>query len=177
VPLGVTTIHVTPPPLSTGTSVTAFTPGFLFVQVLAPGQPATGSAFVKVLLMDDPDVVYELDALRRGAAFDFGVGEDDDVVGNENTRVNSRSNSRTQPTQRFKLNPVPGFTDENAFERFVGSFGVLVQVRPGGVSQIQTLFSVTVRLNPTTVCRLSRVRCLLIQFTRTLRKTDPFLLQ
>ena len=33
----------------------------------------------------------------------------------------------------------------------------------------------TVRPNPATVCRLSRVRCLLIQFTRTLRRIDTFL--
>ena len=115
VPVGVNQISVKPPGLSTGNANPAFTPGFLFVQVLQPGQPSTGSALVKVLLTDDPDVSIELDALRRGSAFDYGVGE---------RRVGE---ARMGNQAAYQLNPIPGFTNESAFERFICDFGVLTQ--------------------------------------------------
>ena len=68
VPRGVDAVRIATPRLAVGAAgAPGIVPGFVYVQVLAPGQPATGSTFVKVLLVDDPAVLAELDALGRGA--------------------------------------------------------------------------------------------------------------
>ena len=70
VPRGVDAARIATPRLAVGAAgAPGIVPGFVYVQVLArPGQPATGSTFVKVLLVDGPGgLLAELDALGRGA--------------------------------------------------------------------------------------------------------------
>ena len=108
VPRGVDAVRIAPPRLAVGASgAPGIVPGFVYVQVLAPGQPATGSTFVKVLLVDDPAVLAELDALGRGAGalraslVPAGVGS-------------------VLPAAR-------GFVGPAAFERFLNDLGALLE--------------------------------------------------
>jgi len=108
VPRGVDAVRIAPPRLAVGASgAPGIVPGFVYVQVLAPGQPATGSTFVKVLLVDDPAVLAELDALGRGAGalraslVPAGVGS-------------------ALPAAR-------GFVGPAAFERFLNDLGALLE--------------------------------------------------
>ena len=107
----VTSVRVSPPPLRVGAAgAPDVVPGFVYVQVLAPGQPATGSAFVKVLLVDDPKMVAELHALGRGAgAFHKNVFETRD--GFDGSDPGS----------------IPGFHGAAAFERFLNDLGALLE--------------------------------------------------
>jgi hypothetical protein len=43
-------------------------PGFIYVQVLARGQPASASEFHRVLVLDSNEMMRELDALLQGKA-------------------------------------------------------------------------------------------------------------
>ena len=108
VPRGVDAVRIAPPRLAVGAAgAPGIVPGFVYVQVLAPGQPATGSTFVKVLLVDDPAVLAELDALGRGAGalraslVPAGVGS-------------------ALPAAR-------GFVGPAAFERFLNDLGALLE--------------------------------------------------
>ena len=101
----VTSVRVSPPPLRVGAAgAPGVVPGFVYVQVLAPGQPATGSEFVKVLLVDDPKIVAELHALGRGA----GAFE------------------RLRTRDGFDLS-IRGFRGAAAFERFLNDLGALFE--------------------------------------------------
>ena len=100
----VTSVRVSPPPLRVGAAgAPGVVPGFVYVQVLAPGQPATGSEFVKVLLVDDPKIVAELHALGRGAGA-FRAGTRDGFDGS-----------------------IRGFRGAAAFERFLNDLGALFE--------------------------------------------------
>jgi hypothetical protein len=101
----VTSVRVSPPPLRVGAAgAPGVVPGFVYVQVLAPGQPATGSEFVKVLLVDDPKIVAELHALGRGA----GAFE----------RLRTRGGFDGS---------IRGFRGAAAFERFLNDLGALFE--------------------------------------------------
>ena len=106
---GVDAVRITPPSLATGAAgAPSVVPGFMYVQVLAPGQPATGAAFVKVLLVDDPAVVAELDALGRGA----GATCEGLVAA---------------PVGAPALPATRGFSGTAAFERFLSDLGALIE--------------------------------------------------
>ena len=81
-------------------------PASCTVQVLAPGQPATGSTFVKVLLVDDPAVLAELDALGRGAG---------------------ALRASLVPAGAPALPAARGFVGPAAFERFLHDLGALLE--------------------------------------------------
>ena len=101
---GVDAVKITPPPFEVGAAgVPAVVPGFMYVQVLAPGQPATGAAFVKVLLVDDPAILAELEALGRGAG----------------ARAPAGAPSASAATR--------GFSCTAAFERFLHDLGALLE--------------------------------------------------
>jgi hypothetical protein len=101
----VTSVRVSPPPLRVGAAgAPGVVPGFVYVQVLAPGQPATGSEFVKVLLVDDPKIVAELHALGRGAGAFERFGTRDGFDGS-----------------------IRGFRGAAAFERFLNDLGALFE--------------------------------------------------
>jgi hypothetical protein len=136
-----TSIDVVPPALLVGTvGSPGIVPGFVYAQVLAPGQPASASEFVKVLLVDDPAVALELDAMRRGSAPDFGAGEAaGEFAGGGRTprrRHGRRSFVSTDrisaafacfPSSARRLPPIPGFASECAFERFASDLGALLE--------------------------------------------------
>ena len=63
------TFHVTPPSFGGERGVV---PGLIYVQVLAPGQPATGAEVRRMLIVPEEEMAREVDALMRGAG---GVDE------------------------------------------------------------------------------------------------------
>ena len=48
-------------------------PGFLYVQLLAPGQPATATAYHRVLVLESLEMKHELDALQLGMEEKTGI--------------------------------------------------------------------------------------------------------
>ena len=107
VPRGVDAARIATPRLAVGAAgAPGIVPGFVYVQVLAPGQPATGSAFVKVLLVDGPAVLAELDALGRGAG---------------------ALRALLVPAGAPALPAARGFVGPAAFERFLHDLGALLE--------------------------------------------------
>jgi hypothetical protein len=107
VPRGVDAVRIATPRLAVGAAgAPGIVPGFVYVQVLAPGQPATGSTFVKVLLVDDPAVLAELDALGRGAG---------------------ALRASLVPAGAPALPAARGFVGPAAFERFLHDLGALLE--------------------------------------------------
>jgi len=78
--------------------------GFVSVQVLKPGRSASGSEFIRVLIVDDDDVADELDALQRG------TGASSDAF-------------------ESILEPIECFYDSSSFELFLADFGWLLGAR------------------------------------------------
>ena len=107
VPRGVDAARIATPRLAVGAAgAPGIVPGFVYVQVLAPGQPATGSTFVKVLLVDGPAVLAELDALGRGAG---------------------ALRASLVPAGAPALPAARGFVGPAAFERFLHDLGALLE--------------------------------------------------
>jgi hypothetical protein len=52
-------------------------PGFMYAQVLAPGEPAAATEFYRVLVLDSLEMQRELNALQLGAERCAGLGHDD----------------------------------------------------------------------------------------------------